>query len=297
MAKNIRINENLRFSHGYNNSYSLKEVGNYIYEQQSKLLISGSRNEVWLVAQWNAGYTGPSNCPSLTLYVERSGSYQRSAPAYVSLYAGISSDTPQLDSLMLSSSMDAGTPKVFRIFSQTSSGVTTYYLVAEFPNYNDYAHIFVTYSKSITLKGERISTTLDYTTWKSGKTEVAATTLGEEKDTGWINLTLKNNFITYSGQNIPQYRKIGRAVYLRGLFKTSANVTSSTRTIATLPFTVTANANYYFPIIINKSDNSRVVEFMQFAKSTGDLVSPSTFLTTDWASLDGIVILLDKKKP
>lgn len=50
-------------------------------------------------------------------------------------------------------------------------------------------------------------------------------------DSGWVNLTLENNVVSYSDTQIPRYRKIGNKVYLKGAVK---NVLTSTE-IATLP--------------------------------------------------------------
>ena len=107
----------------------------------------------------------------------------------------------------------------------------------------------------------------------------------------WTNLTLLNNFIAYTGQNTPQYRRIGKCVYLRGVIKTSVDVTTSTRTIATLPFTTTQYTNTYYPCVMVTS-STRVADQIQFTK-TGDLLAPRTMTTTDWIPLDGIVIVLD----
>ena len=50
-------------------------------------------------------------------------------------------------------------------------------------------------------------------------------------DTGWIPLTLEDNWVQYSSQyGVPVYRKIGKTVYLRSLIK---NGTGSV--VATLP--------------------------------------------------------------
>lgn len=107
----------------------------------------------------------------------------------------------------------------------------------------------------------------------------------------WTNLTLLNDFITYTGQNTPQYRRIGKCVYLRGIIKVSSDVSSSTRTIATLPFTTTQYTNTYYPcVMVNGS--ARTLQQIQFAK-TGNLLAPSNMTTSDWIALDGIVIVLD----
>lgn len=51
-------------------------------------------------------------------------------------------------------------------------------------------------------------------------------------DSGWIDLTLLNGVQAYNENQVPQYRKIGNRVYLRGVFK---NVTTFPTNIAQLP--------------------------------------------------------------
>ena len=51
-------------------------------------------------------------------------------------------------------------------------------------------------------------------------------------DTGWKNLTLENGVIEYSTNQRPQYRKIGKVVFIRGAVK---NVLAKDTVIATLP--------------------------------------------------------------
>lgn len=55
----------------------------------------------------------------------------------------------------------------------------------------------------------------------------------EQEDTGWITLSPQNSF-TANPDNIPQYRRIGNQVWLRGDFNRSA-APSSVTTAATLP--------------------------------------------------------------
>lgn len=55
----------------------------------------------------------------------------------------------------------------------------------------------------------------------------------EEKitDTGWATLPLENGAVAYNAAQIPQYRKIGNNVYVRGVFKGIF----ATGTVARLP--------------------------------------------------------------
>ena len=107
----------------------------------------------------------------------------------------------------------------------------------------------------------------------------------------WVNLTLLNNFVPFSGQNVPQYRKVGKCVYLRGVIKTTQNVSIDTREIATIPYTPTTQyTNVYYPCV--KVGSTKVAEQIQFT-STGSLLAPGSMTTSDWIPLDGIVIVLD----
>lgn len=51
-------------------------------------------------------------------------------------------------------------------------------------------------------------------------------------DTGWKNLTLENGVEAYSTNQRPQYRKIGKVVFIRGAVK---NILAKDTVIATLP--------------------------------------------------------------
>ena len=115
--------------------------------------------------------------------------------------------------------------------------------------------------------------------------------LSDILNSNWTNLTLLNNFTEYAAQNVPQYRKLGKCVFLRGLIKTTQNITSSNRTIATLPFTTNQYTNTYYPCVM-VSGSTKTVEQIQFSK-TGNLLAPATMTTSHWIALDGIVIILD----
>ena len=51
-------------------------------------------------------------------------------------------------------------------------------------------------------------------------------------DSGWITLPLSGDVISYDPDIVPQYRRIGNVVYVRGAVK---NITQSGTTIAVLP--------------------------------------------------------------
>ena len=56
------------------------------------------------------------------------------------------------------------------------------------------------------------------------------------KDTGWQNLELQDGVIAHNkgGSSVPQYKKIGNHVYIRGAIETSWDG-ENLRTIAVLP--------------------------------------------------------------
>lgn len=56
--------------------------------------------------------------------------------------------------------------------------------------------------------------------------------LNAEEDTGWLPLTLQNGVEAYSTNQVPQYRKVGKIVFVRGAVK---NITARDTVIATLP--------------------------------------------------------------
>jgi hypothetical protein len=51
-------------------------------------------------------------------------------------------------------------------------------------------------------------------------------------DTGWADLTLKNGWTAATGNRSPQFRRIGKVVYLRGR---AVGAASTSTTLATLP--------------------------------------------------------------
>lgn len=56
--------------------------------------------------------------------------------------------------------------------------------------------------------------------------------LNAESDTGWITLPLASGITAYNEANIPQYRKVGKVVFIRGTVK---GVTARNTVIGTLP--------------------------------------------------------------
>ena len=57
------------------------------------------------------------------------------------------------------------------------------------------------------------------------------------EDTGWLNLTLSNNFKNYSSESKQEYRRIGKTVFLRGVMSPKTNIPGSIdeTLVATIP--------------------------------------------------------------
>lgn len=62
--------------------------------------------------------------------------------------------------------------------------------------------------------------------------ELTDTVEGMATDTGWIDLTLAEGIESYSANQKPQYRKIGKIVFIRGAV---TNIPERNTVIATLP--------------------------------------------------------------
>ena len=104
------------------------------------------------------------------------------------------------------------------------------------------------------------------------------------QDTGWINLTLQNNWTTSSSQNTPAYRKKNGVVYLRGLIYASADTTN--RNFATLPTDCLPTGiknNLYFCTSVN----GNIMRNVQITKN-GVLMAPGALEQGQWFQLEGI---------
>lgn len=79
-------------------------------------------------------------------------------------------------------------------------------------------------------------------------------------DTGWKNITLSEGIVTYGPTTIPQYRKIGNVVYIRGAVK---NILTANTIVGVLPEEARptgANHNYLMPTTNNNGANfARIV--------------------------------------
>ena len=110
---------------------------------------------------------------------------------------------------------------------------------------------------------------------------------GKLADTGWINLSLLNNWTTRSGQNVPSYCKKNGVVYLHGLIYAGDNVTE--RIFTKLPADIIPSGiitNLYFTTTAGGSSN-REVNTLQIQKD-GYVLAPKILTRGQWFPLDGI---------
>lgn len=82
----------------------------------------------------------------------------------------------------------------------------------------------------------------------------------DAKDTGWVNLPLASGIVSYATTQVPQYRKIGKTVFVRGAVK---NVLSS-GVIATLPAGYRPSSTISFV----QNTSVRTGNFAMFARFT-----------------------------
>lgn len=104
-------------------------------------------------------------------------------------------------------------------------------------------------------------------------------------DSGWKTLPLKSGITPNSDSVIPQYRKIGEAVYIRGGIK---GITGDNVVVATLPVGHRPTRVYHF--LQNKSASGSVPMIARWKiESDGDIVmvfSEDQPAATHWFALD-----------
>lgn len=104
-------------------------------------------------------------------------------------------------------------------------------------------------------------------------------------DTGWKTLPLKSGITPNSDSVIPQYRKIGEAVYIRGGIK---GIAGDNVTVATLP--VGCRPERVFHFLQNKSASGGVPMIARWKIETnGDITmvfSEDQSTATHWFALD-----------
>lgn len=96
------------------------------------------------------------------------------------------------------------------------------------------------------------------------------------KDSGWKNLSLATGVVAYSAAQVPQYRKIGNVVYLRGACK---GFTANDTVIAVLPAGFRPPVLHSFPQNTSKSND--VPMFARWSiKTNGEIVMQNTEINT-----------------
>ncbi len=107
------------------------------------------------------------------------------------------------------------------------------------------------------------------------------------EDTGWVNLTLLENWQNYtSSQNLPQYCKKNGVVYMHGCIAPKAETTTSNRNVAQLPTECKPSGtrnNLYFPARL--SDGTSIAIQITTA---GMILGPVGITTSQWITIDGI---------
>ena len=86
--------------------------------------------------------------------------------------------------------------------------------------------------------------------------------------TAWTALTLTNGWVVVGGWQVPQYRKIGDIVYLRGLMQSG----TFNSTAATLPAGFRPLTNESFPV----ARNGEVSYYVQIASSGAIMIPTQT---------------------
>ena len=115
------------------------------------------------------------------------------------------------------------------------------------------------------------------------------------QDSGWQNLTLINGWAHYSGQNVPQYRKIGKVVYIHGCIRVLETTDTSNRNIAQLPQGFRPSGitnNLYFAQELINGSSTREIKDIQITTS-GIIMAPGNTQQGQWFPLDGISFPVD----
>lgn len=109
-------------------------------------------------------------------------------------------------------------------------------------------------------------------------------------DSGWRDLELLNGWSAYAGQVVPQIRRIGKHVYLRGLLLATAD--TSARYAAIIPEDCRPNVinNLYFNMIVaNNNDNTKRCEMVQITvPDDGRILVFGSYKDADWFGLENL---------
>ena len=109
-------------------------------------------------------------------------------------------------------------------------------------------------------------------------------------DSGWRNLELLNGWSAYEGQVVPQIRRIGKHVYLRGLLLGTTD--TSSRYAAIIPEDCRPNIvnNLYFNMIVaNNNDSTKRCEMVQITvPDDGRILVFGSYKDGDWFGLENL---------
>ena len=109
-------------------------------------------------------------------------------------------------------------------------------------------------------------------------------------DSGWCDLELVNGWSVYEGQVLPQIRRIGKHVYLRGLLLATTNTTS--RYAFVIPEDCRPNIinNLYFNMVVsNNGEGTKRCEMVQVTPpDDGRILVFGSYKDGDWFGLENL---------
>lgn len=116
-------------------------------------------------------------------------------------------------------------------------------------------------------------------------------------DTGWVSLEpyLQDNFIPWSAELTVYYRKVDNIVYLRGLFKSTVDITDTRTIVLKLPDELRPQHILYFPVACSMNELTYGNKaYLLTIYPSGDVVLHFNTLPMErWVSLSGIIYLTD----
>jgi len=114
-------------------------------------------------------------------------------------------------------------------------------------------------------------------------------------DSGWRNLELINGWSIYEGQVVPQIRRIGKHVYLRGLLLATADTTSRYATVIPEDCRPNIINNLYFNMVVaNNNDSTKRCEMVQITPpDDGRILVFGSYKDTDWFGLENLHWTID----
>lgn len=131
-------------------------------------------------------------------------------------------------------SKDSSKPIILR---NLETGI--YKIYGYFKYYSSYNGISAVdpFAYAIVEKGSAYSYVTIVSSNESNNYKITDTSYEDLNDSGWIEATLTDSFTSYGTNTIPEYRKVGKQVEIRGSVKPTTTITASTNgvTMFTLP--------------------------------------------------------------